>query len=307
MSEPLWLPAFARLVDFVGLWAIEPMRAQQLWDAARAVDMMAHAAEEPPKLQSALRIEQAQNGRSVAVVRIAGPMMKPQSSFGGTSTVQARKDIRQAVADPNVSAIMLEIESPGGTVAGTSELASEVIRAKAAKPVWAQIDDLGASAAYWVASQADKVFANADTAHVGSIGTYLPMYDMSGLAEREGVRTLVFATGPLKGAGVRGAKITDEQAEYFQQLVNDTQRAFDLAVQVGRGLTDQQLADVRTGAVWTAPQAKKRGLIDGIQPGEKTRDDLARVAAKGRMKSEGDGRPVVTLPTFRRSLPTIGG
>ncbi len=308
MIDSLHLPGFARLPDFVGLWAIEPLRAQQFWNIARGMDLFAHAQEVgQPEVKSALRIEAAANGRNIAVVGIRGPMMKPQSSLGGTSTIQVRRDIRQAAADPNVAGILLEIESPGGTVAGTAELAAEVQRAREKKPVWAQIDDLGASAAYWVASQADRVFANAETAHIGSIGTYLPMYDVSEAAEREGVRVLVFATGPLKGAGVQGSKITDAQIEYFQTLVEDTQRAFDQAVKAGRGMTDQQLTTVRTGAVWTAPTAKKLGLIDGIQSSDRTRDELARLAVKVQAKPQNTGRSGVGVPVVRRSLPTIGG
>src|SRR5581483_9650939 len=108
-----------------------------------------------------------------------GMLMKGQSSMGGTSTVMARRDIRQAVADQDVAGILLAIDSPGGTVAGTDDLAAEVRQARTSKPVWAAIDDLGASAAYWVASQTQRVTVNSPTALVGSIGTLQVIRDLS--------------------------------------------------------------------------------------------------------------------------------
>jgi signal peptide peptidase SppA len=215
--------------------------------------------------------------RTVATVQLAGPLMKAVGSMqSGTSTVQARRDLRQAAADPDVSAILLMVDSPGGTVAGTQDLAADVAAAAAKKPVWAFIDDLGASAAYWVASQATKVFANAGTAWVGSIGTLLVVYDVSGAAEEAGVKALVFGTGPLKGVATPGTVVTDDQQAYFKALVEDTQRSFDAAVAGGRGMTPDQLAAVKTGGAFLASDALRLNLIDGIQSIDQT---LAQLAA----------------------------
>jgi signal peptide peptidase SppA len=220
--------------------------------------------------------EPTDSGKSIARVVVRGTMMKGQSSFGGTSTVALRRDIRQAAADPNVSGILLDIDSPGGTVAGTADLAAEVRAARRRKPVWAHIDDLGASAAYWVASQADQLFANDRTALVGSIGTVLTVYDQSAAAEAQGVKPLVFATGPLKGAGAPGSPVTEEQRNYFQSIVDDSQVSFDAAVKNGRNFTADQLAAVKTGGVFPAAKALDLGLIDGIRSIDRTLEALAR-------------------------------
>lgn len=270
------VPAFPRALEYVGVWAMETAAAASLQATIAATDMARHmAAPQPPKTPTVLT-ESGAGGRSIARVVMRGTLMKGQSSFGGTSTVQLRRDIRQAANDPNVSGILLDIDSPGGTVAGTADLAAEVKSARRRKPVWAHIDDLGASAAYWVASQADQVFANDKTALVGSIGTLMTVYDFSAQAEKEGVKALVFATGPLKGAGSPGTQIDESQRAYFQKLVDGSQASFDAAVRSGRGMNASQLASVRTGGVFSASEALDLKLIDGIRSIDRTLEALAQ-------------------------------
>jgi signal peptide peptidase SppA len=311
----LSLPAFARLPDYLGLWCMERTRFEAICQLAKGMDLFAHAAEDPAPLKSAVEKLPATGGKSIAVVRLAGMLMKSQSSMGGTSTVQARRDIRQAAADPEAAGIMLAIDSPGGTVAGTYELARDIKAAAKSKPVWAHIEDLGASAAYWAASQAGRVTANSPIAQVGSIGTYQVIYDESAAAAGQGVKTLVFATGPLKGLGVPGSKITDEQAAHVQALVDDAQTAFDAAVKKGRGMTDKQLAAVRHGGVMLAPAALDAKLIDGIEPLGKALAQFADYLRTGAMPAGanaelfetpgGDGRRAA-IPTIKHGgLPVL--
>ena len=269
-------PPQARMSDYFGCWAYEPDRFWAQWKLIGETDLARHMASPmPPKNPTSLTIP-TKGGQSVAQIVMRGTLMKGQSSFGGTSTVQLRRDIRQAAMDPNVKGILLDIDSPGGTVAGTADLAAEIRAAARKKPVWAHIDDLGASAAYWIASQADQVFANDKTALVGSIGTLMTVYDYSAAADKEGVKALVFATGPLKGAGAPGAPVTEEQQAYFQSLVDQSQSSFDAAVKNGRGMTAAQLAAVRTGGVFPASQALDLKLIDGIRSIDRTLEALAQ-------------------------------
>jgi signal peptide peptidase SppA len=276
----LSVPAFPRLDEFVadgGFWSVEPERFAGLLRLARGMNWAQHAAAfaAAPARPSNVQSEPARGGKSVAVISATGILMKQQTSMGGTSTVQLRRDVRTAAADPNVSAILLAVDSPGGTVAGTADLAAEVKAARRKKPVWAQITDLGASAAYWLASQADQVFASNATTQVGSIGTLQVVYDESAAAESAGIKTLVFGTGPLKGAGWPGSAVTDEQKANYQKQVDGIQAHFDAAVKAGRGMTQAQLTAVRTGGVWIAAEALALKLVDGVQPAEKTLADLA--------------------------------
>lgn len=266
---------FARLDEYSGLWLVEPSRFNVLWDAMHRADLLAHVAARQPERSPGIDYRPGKGGKSVAVVKAEGLLMKQASSMGGTSTVRLRRDIRSAAADPNVSGILLAIESPGGTAAGMLDLAGEVRAARRQKPVWAQIEDLGASAAYWLASQADMVFANSAMTLVGSIGTYQVVYDYSAAAEREGVKTFLFATGPLKGAGMRGTAVTPEQQADFQARVNEVQAHFDAAVRAGRSMSAAQLAAVRSGGVFSAAAGLELKLVDKIQSPERTIEALA--------------------------------
>ena len=270
------LPAFNRLSDYLGLWAMNPLHFDALWRHAHALDMRAHMLEAVAVKSS---LQKSPNGRGVAIIQATGVLMKSASSLGGTSTIQLRRDIRQAAADPDISGILLAIDSPGGTVSGTADLGAEVRNARKSKPVFAHVDDLTASAAYWLASQAEKVYANDSTAMIGSIGTYQIVRDLSGMAEKEGVKTHVIATGPLKGMGAPGAPVTDEQLAHVQAMVDATQTHFDAAVRKGRSLSAAELKAVRHGGLLMADDALAARLIDGVQPMSKTLAELNRVAA----------------------------
>lgn len=293
----LRVPTFARIDEYASVWCMEPIAFRAFWDAVARMDLIAHIQEEPPPLKSQMEMTSG-SGKQVALIPVLGTLMKQRSSLGGTSTIQLRRDIRQAAADPNVTAILLAFDSPGGTVAGTDDLASEVRNAKQVKPVWAHVDDLCASAAFWVASQTDAIYANSPTALIGSIGTLMTVYDQSAAAEQSGIKAMAFTTGPLKASGVPGTHVTDEQASYFQGIVNNSQQQFDLAVQSGRELSDAQLASVRSGAVFGAADAKRLKLIDGIQPLSKTLDMLGRHVGK-------KTGVAAALPMVRRGLPML--
>jgi len=279
------VPAFSRVTDYAGVWAIEPSAGAALWDACRRTDLAAHVAQaEPVKLQAAdvgYQTLKVGNGQQVAVIPLAGTLMKASSSMSASSsTIAARRAIRKAAADQEVAAIIVMIDSPGGTVSGTADLAAEVAAAARQKPVWAFAEDLCASAAYWVASQCDQIFANNPTALIGSIGTLAVVYDLSEAAKEQGVKALVFGTGPLKGAGTPGSEITDEQQAYFRGMVEDSQKSFDAGVMKGRSLTAKQLEAVKTGGVFGATEALGLKLIDGIQSFDKTVADLAAEARR---------------------------
>lgn len=310
--ERLSVPTFARISDYVGLWAMQPSAFDSFRHLAFSMDLKSHVERGAEPLQSALEKVPGPGGRAIALVRVQGVLMKSQSSFGGTSTVQMRRDIRMAAADPDVAGLLLLVDSPGGTVAGTMDLAAEVKEARKSKPVWAHVDDLTASAAYWVASQAERITANNNAALIGSIGTLQVIQDMSAAAEQAGIKTLVIATGPLKGMGTPGSKVTEEQIAHVQDLVNSVQVNFDQAVQKGRGLTDKQLAAVRTGGVFTAPDALDRKLIDGIQSLTKTVQEFSavlKVQKNSTVALENPSSGVVlsqeSLPRLRLDLPKM--
>ena len=246
-----------------GPWMVETNWFRQAIDAYRAGRMQPVFASEIDARYSYGVFD------GCAILPIVGQMTKGDSSFGGVSTVRVRQALREAMADPSIRSILLHIDSPGGTVAGTGELATDVAKVNTIKPVYSQIADFGASAAYWVASQARKIYANA-TAMVGSLGTILVVDDSSGAADAAGVKVHVVTTGPYKATGTEGTRVTDDHLEYLQGLVDDLNSHFKAGVRSGRGLTLAATEALFDGRVHVAAKAQELGLLDGVQSMEDT-------------------------------------
>jgi protease-4 len=270
---------FPRLDDYAGAWAIEPTRFHAIWNLAKSLDLPAHVSRVSQVAPSPSRSTTSNGntvvtskGKNIAVLSINGLLMKSASSIGGTSTVQLRRDVRSAAANPNVQGILLAVDSPGGTAAGAQALSDDVFAASKEKPVFAWIDDLGASAAYYAIAGANLIYAARSTSQIGSIGTIIVVYDTSGAAEKEGVKALVFATGPLKATGMNGVPVTPEQQQYLQSRVDQLQTSFDGAVMRGRNMGPNRLSPVKSGGVFFADEAKRLKLIDGLKSFEEVLD-----------------------------------
>jgi signal peptide peptidase SppA len=201
---------------------------------------------------------------TVCIIPINGPLSKSPAWWSdGMSTVAIQRSLRAAVANPAVTSILLHVDSPGGTAAGTAELADDVAAAAKQKPVWAYCNDLCASAAYWVASQATRVFANR-TAIVGSIGTYSVVIDGSKMAEKAGLVVHVVRAGQHKGSGVFGTAISAAELEERQKLVNALNSHFLAGVASGRKMKPSRVTELADGRAHISSDAVKLGLIDGI-------------------------------------------
>jgi signal peptide peptidase SppA len=300
----------AHLNEYFGVWAIEERAFRAGCEHVGKLDLRTHVAQQQAAGVIA-PIGQAQSGYQilkggVAVITLAGTLMKQASSFsGGTSTVAARRQLRAAAQDETVSSIVLHIDSPGGTVAGTKDLADDVRQAGQSKPVIAYIEDLGASAAYWIAAQASKIHAN-ETGLVGSIGTFMVVEDQSGFAEQLGVKVHVIRAGDFKGSGVPGTEVTDAQLAEWQRLVNGLNAHFLQAVADGRRLELAQVRDLADGRVHVGADAKKLRLVDAVQSFDETVAQLqAKAAGKGRMKamSEPNAPQAATIAELKAACP----
>lgn len=248
--EPRWFSQAVMAVN-AGRWPIRP---------AVGIDMKVD-----PGKQNAGQIElYRMTADGVALVRILGHMTKTPGSFGGTSTIRTRMALRAAAADKKVKGILLTIDSPGGTAAGTMELADDVFATRQHKPLHGYIEDIGASAAYWVGSQAGRLTANA-TAQIGSIGTVAIVEDMSEMAGKLGIKVHVISTGPYKGAFAKGTEVTKAHLEYAQEIVDDINMHFLAAVSRGRGVAMSRVQEWADGRIWVGAKAQSLGLIDGVE------------------------------------------
>ncbi len=168
-----------------------------------------------------------------------------------TGYEEIRSMLASALADTSVRKIILQIHSPGGTVEGTVETADAIwaVRKNSGKSIAAFIQELGGSAAYYMASQAEQIVAGPN-AVVGCIGTVVIYDDTSKFYESIGIRPVVIKAGEFKGAMSDGTPITDEQVKMHQPVINGMADNFVRDVARGRGLSIEQVQDLATGAIW---------------------------------------------------------
>ena len=204
----------------------------------------------------------------VGVMQLVGSLWKGP-------LVDARQKINAMAADDRIGSVVILVDSPGGTVAGTHDLFLAIARAAAVKPVYAFIEDMGASGAYYSIAGATGIYANA-TANVGSMGVYSVVTDASKFAETMGAKPIVVRSGKFKGAGTWGEKVTAEQIEHLQRIVDAQAQHFIAAVARGRRMNVERVTDLADGRIFVGKQAVEAGLVDGICTLEDMLDRMAR-------------------------------
>lgn len=206
----------------------------------------------------------------VAIIPIIGVLTKygsPWDSWIGFCPSQPIQcAINEALEDPDVSSILLRIDSPGGTVAGSTELASTVAAANAHKKVYAVISDMCASGAMWIASQCTRIYAN-DVATVGSIGVYTVWTDDTKFYADLGINFHLISTGKYKGLGADGA-VTQDLKDQAQREMNSMFAQFTSAVARGRNMKPEAVAAIADGRCWIGAEAVAVGLVDEILPAD---------------------------------------
>lgn len=227
-----------------------------------------YAAYADDKIEAKARPSAEKKG-AVAVLPIFGIVNqrvadKDVSAGGMFSIDKFTQTFRNAVADPNVKAIVLNIDSPGGGVFGVSELADEIYNARSQKHVVAVANSMAASAAYWIASAADEVVVTPG-GMVGSIGVYMMHDDLSAAYEMAGVKTTIIQAGKYKTEGNSLQPLTDEARAALQEDVNSYYDMFVDAVAKGRGATSSAVKNgYGEGRVLNAKDAKAEGMVDRV-------------------------------------------
>ncbi len=203
----------------------------------------------------------------IAVIPIEGPIstvgIKPSLFEEG---VPSSRDIAEAIEkadeDPNVKAILLEINSPGGSVVATKEIWQAVKKAK--KPVVAYLREVAASGGYYVASAADYIVADEDTL-TGSIGVIATFTSLEGLFEKLGVKVNVIKAGKYKDIGSPFRDMTEEERALLQAMINETYQEFLSVIEEGRGekLSPSWKA-YADGRILSGRQAYRIGFVDAL-------------------------------------------
>jgi signal peptide peptidase SppA len=262
-------------------WCILPSMHRTICDiVADHVSGRAHEAggrafmfDEPPASASKKPLYRNEDG--VAVIDIDGVIATKvgmiEKSSGVYDLLDLQAALRAAIDDEQVRGIMLNIESPGGTVGRLQETADMIRAARDVKPVVAYTPELMASAAYWLGSQATAVYA-APTAEIGSIGVYQAVLDASRAYENEGYKVELFKTGVYKGAGYPGTSLSYEVKAKLQADVDRVFQFFTEAVDAGRGV---DISDIyKQGQTVFAAEAVAANLIDAVGTYEQAKEEL---------------------------------
>lgn len=226
---------------------------------------------------------------------------------GGTSVQGLQRAFREALADPEVAGILLDVDSPGGAVSGIPEFGEEIRAARGQKPIVAVSNTLMASAAYWLGSQADELVLTPSSL-TGSVGVVMAHQDWTGADEKIGVKTTLVHAGEHKVETYPETPLSDEARAYMQDLVDYTYEQFVTAVAKGRGVSAAHVRDrFGQGRVLDPKPAVAAGMADRVatfedavvrlaqgkvQPQSAT-DELERYAASLGARVELDGRSVL--------------
>lgn len=234
----------------------------------------------------------------VALIPVRGviaPRMNMMMEIsGGTSAELLVRDVRTAMADSSVEALMLMVDSPGGAVAGTQTATNAIAAFRGQKPIGAYAEDLMASAAYWIGSAADPgaMWIASDTTQVGSIGVVATHTDMSRREEALGIRTTEIVAGRYKRIASEHGPLTETGQATIQAQVDHIYAAFVGDVARNRGVSvERVLSSMADGRIFLGREAISAGLVDGMATLEAAMQQLKDRAATAKRTSVAMTKP----------------
>ena len=257
-----------------GQWAIEPAKLVEISSIYGA-----HLRREKPDIAAIeARLGKALNNEparytvrgGVAILPLQGLIAKKMNMLmqvsGGTSSQLFAQAIQTALSDPTVHSIVLDIDSPGGTVDGTQALADVVFGARSSgKNIVALGSGAMCSAAYWIASAAQYVYVADSTTAVGSIGVVTSHTDISGAEAAQGIKTTELSAGKYKRIASQYSPLTSDGRKSIQESLDYTYSLFVDAVAKNRNVSPTLvLLDMADGRVFIGKQAVQAGLVDGV-------------------------------------------
>jgi len=213
-------------------------------------------------------------GDKIAVVEIEGVILDSQSTV---------RDLKKFADDSSIKAIIIHLNTPGGSAAASEEIYKEVrrIRDEKKKRIVADIAVVGASGGYYVAAGTNKIFAN-DASVVGSIGAIMDWYNYGDLIRWAKLKEEVIKSGEFKDTGDPARDLTPAERAYLQGMIMNMKDQFVAAIASGRGLKPEDVAAIADGRVWTGQQALPLKLVDQIGDFEAAVKDTAKaVGIKG--------------------------
>ncbi len=241
-------------------WLIMPQAHEAIQQS-----LLNHIAD--PKAMDGLQHEQEQpqiqdTASNIAYIQLYGVVGKHLSGLemacGGCSLDKVSAELQAAADDPSIDKILLDVDSPGGTITGVPELAHLIREIKAETPIFSFTDSMMGSAAMWIASASSGILAT-PSAKVGSIGAYMAFHDNSAKMEKDGTKLLLFEAGKHKAIGLRPP--TEEESAMLQSRVEAIHDDFKTSILMERPNVDDSTMQ---GLVYSGIEAEGLGLVDAV-------------------------------------------
>jgi signal peptide peptidase SppA len=272
-------------------WAIIPAKLEAICEfinlklSGANIEFQAFVPPQPSVLAPGQENGAAQN---IAVLPIYGVIAHRANMLtnmsGGMSLQKFGNELSALVNDPDIGAILLDVDSPGGSVAGVEETGDLIAAAARQKPILAHANATAASAAYWLASQASECWVT-PSGQVGSIGVMAAHQDTSVAQEKLGIKTTVISAGKYKAEGHDSQPLTETARDYMQERVDQYYTTFIQAVARGRHVPEKDVrAGFGQGRVVGAREALEMGMVDGVGTFDHVIDRLAQGKVKGSVK-----------------------
>jgi protease-4 len=210
-------------------------------------------------------VEAGASEDKIAMINVVGEIFSdPEETFEGASDSNIISQLDQALEDDRVAGLIINLETPGGTVLASDAIHSKVVEVRQkGKPVVALMGDVAASGGYYIASGADEIVASPYT-WTGSIGVIALLPNFEKAAGKLGVELAVLKTGPLKDAGSPFRSMTEQERMLFQTLIDEAYNGFVDVVSEGRRLDPARTRELGDGRIYSGRQAKQNGLVDHL-------------------------------------------
>lgn len=205
------------------------------------------------------------SGNRIAVINLEGTISSSGDLFSDTITARFMNDLFEEVGDdPSIVGVILKIDSGGGAVVASKEIARGLEKLREKKPVVSWIGSIGASGAYYIISASDVIVADEDSivGGIGVISTYSIYKDL--LEEKLGINTTVIKSGKFKDMGSPYRAITEEEKERLQEIVDIVHEEFLQYIWANRGLTRAAISEIKEGGIYLGSEALELGLVDEV-------------------------------------------
>lgn len=247
-------------------------------------------------------------GNRIAIIRVTGLISTADVGrglfMGGAGSEEIIRQLKKARADDSIKAIVLRINSPGGSAAGAQEIYREIMKIrnskKSKKYIVASMGDVAASGGYYIASAADKIVADPATL-TGSIGVISQSLVFEELMKKVGVEAVTVKSGPFKDMGSGFREPRPEERKLMQTAIDDVYVQFVKDVAAGREkLSEEQVRKLADGRIYTGSQAKQKGLVDelgNLEDAVKAAAEAAGIKGTPRIVEMGRRSPLQFLMT----------